>query len=90
MENNDNVKILIIDSAQTPIHTEQYEFASTDGEKVKETILSSLNRLGKATHALIKYKNKFYTADHTAQGKTASATYYKTEIKYHPFMKYLA
>lgn len=89
MDNIETIKILIIDSAQTPIHTEKYEFASTDSENVKNTILDSLNRLGKATHALIKYKNKFYTADHTAQGKTASLTYYKTEVKYHPFMKYL-
>ena len=90
MENTETIKILIIDSAQTPIHTEKYEFNASDGDKVKETILSSLNRLGKATHALIKYKNKFYTADHTAQGKIESTNYYKTEVKYHPFMKELA
>mgnify|MGYP001209423530 CR=1 FL=1 len=90
IENNETVKILIIDSAQTPIHTEKYEFAGNESDKVKETILSSLNRLGKATHALIKYKNKFYTADHTSQGKIASLSYYKTEVKYHPYLKELA
>ena len=90
MTNNDTVKILIIDSAKTPIHTENYEFNAADADKIKDTILSSLNRLGKATHALIKYKNKFYTADHTSQGKIASLSYYKTEVKYHPYMKELA
>ena len=89
MENNDTIKILIIDSAQSPIHTEKYEFSSSEGVKVKDTILSSLNRLGKATHALIKYKNEYFVADHTAQGKVMSETYYKHKVKYHPFMKYL-
>jgi len=86
---SDTVKILIIDSAQTPIHTEKYEFPDTDGAKIKDTILSSLNRLGKATHALIKYKNDYFVADHTAQGKVESDTYYRHKVKYHPYMKEL-
>lgn len=90
MENTDTVKILIIDSAKTPIHTEKYEFGVNESDKIKNTILSALNRLGKATHALIKYKNDYFIADHTAQGKVASDTYYKTKIKYHPYMKELA
>jgi hypothetical protein len=89
MENN-IVKILIIDSAKTPIHTEKYEFDAGEGDKIKNTILDSLNRLGKATHALIKYKNDFWVADHTAQGKISSTTYYRHKIKYHPFMKELS
>jgi len=84
------VKILIIDSAKTPIHTERYEFDASEGDKIKNTILDSLNRLGKATHALIKYKNDFWVADHTAQGKISSTTYYRHKVKYHPFMKELA
>jgi hypothetical protein len=89
MENN-TVKILIIDSGKTPIHTEKYEFASNDAAKIKDTILSSLNRLGKATHALIKFKNEYYVADHTAQGKVESTSYYRHKVKYHPYMKELA
>lgn len=89
MENSDIVKILIIDSAQTPIHTEKYEFASNEADKIKDTILSSLNRLGKATHALIKFKNEYWVADHTAQGKLQSETYYRHKVKYHPYMKEL-
>lgn len=89
MENTDIVKILIIDSGQTPIHTEKYEFASNEGDKIKNTILSALNRLGKATHALIKYKNDYFIADHTAEGKNLSETYYRTKVKYHPFMHWV-
>jgi hypothetical protein len=89
MENTDTVKILIIDSAKTPIHTEKYEFNANDGAKIKDTILSSLNRLGKATHALIKYKDDYFVADHTAQGKVQSDTYYRHKVRYHPYMKYL-
>ena len=90
MENIGIVKILIIDSAQTPIHKEKYEFVETDGAKIKDTVLSSLNRLGKATHALIKYKNEYFVAEHTAQGKVMSETYYKHKIKYHPYIAELA
>jgi hypothetical protein len=89
MENSDIVKILIIDSAQMPIHTEKYEFASSEADKIKDTILSSLNRLGKATHALIRFKNEYWVADHTAQGKLQSETYYRHKVKYHPYMKEL-
>lgn len=86
----ETVKILIIDSGQTPIHTEKYEFLESEGAKIKETILSSLNRLGKATHALIKFKNEYYVADHTAQGKIESLTYYKHKVQYHPYIKELS
>jgi hypothetical protein len=83
------VKILIIDSGQTPIHTEKYQFMDNEGDKIKNTILTSLNRLGKASHALIKYKNDYFIADHTAQGKIMSETYYRTKVKYHPFMHWV-
>ena len=86
----ETVKILIIDSAKTPIHTEKYEFLPSESDKIKSTILDSLNRLGKATHALIKFKDEYWVADHTAQGKVASTTYYRHRVKYHPYMKELA
>lgn len=89
MENTETVKILIIDSAQTPIHTEKYEFNYSESAIIRDTILSSLNRLGKATHALIKYKNEYFSASHTAQGKIESKSYYKNKVKYHPYMKEL-
>jgi hypothetical protein len=86
----DNVKILVIDSGTTPIKTFKHELPASDKQKVKDTILSELNRLGKAAHALIKYKDKFWIADHTAIGRTASTEYHKHSVKYHPFMKELA
>ena len=88
MDNTENIKVLVINSGTTPIQTEKYEFASNDSG-AKEKILEALNRLGKATHALIKYKGKMWVADHTSQGNTASAEYYKHEVKYHPFAKEL-
>lgn len=90
MLNNETVKILIIDSGQTPIHTEKYEFQSSQGDQIKNTILSALNRLGKAAHALIKYKQDYFIADHTAEGKVLSESYYRTKVKYHPYMSELA
>jgi len=86
----DNVKILVIDSGVTPVKTFKHELPASDKQKVKDTILSELNRLGKAAHALIKYKDKFWIADHTAEGRTASTEYHKHSVRYHPFMKDLA
>jgi hypothetical protein len=89
MVNTDTVKILIIDSAQTPIHTEKYELPASQPADIKNLILKSLNRLGKGTHALIKYKDDYFVADHTAQGKVESESYYRHKVKYHPYMKEL-
>lgn len=85
----DTIKVLVINSGTTPIATERYDFQSTEGDKAKETILSALNRLGKAAHALIGFKGKYWVADHTAVGNTPSKGYYKHQVKYHPFMKEL-
>jgi uncharacterized protein YjcR len=86
----DTVKILIINSGVAPIQTFKHELPSEDKLKIKELILSELNRLGKQTHALIKFKDKFWVADHTQQGKSESKEYIKHEIRYHPYMKELA
>lgn len=86
----DTVKILAIHSGVAPIQTFKYELPASDKQKIKDTILSELNRLGKSAHALIKYKDKFWVADHTVQGKSDSTQYHKHEVKYHPFMKELA
>jgi uncharacterized protein YjcR len=90
MSDMDTVKILIINSGVAPIETFKHEIASVDKQKIKDTILSELNRLGKQTHALIKFKDKFWVADHTQQGKSESKEYIKHEIRYHPYMKELA
>ena len=58
---DDTLKILIIDSGKTPIHTEKYEMAASQGKQVIETfILNCLNKYGKACHALIKFKNEYF------------------------------
>jgi hypothetical protein len=86
METNDSVKILIIDSGSTPIKTFKHELPAEDKQRIKVTILEELNRLGKAAHALIKYKDKFWVADHMAEGKAPSTEYHKHSVRYHPFM----
>jgi len=89
MENTDTVKILIYDNGRNPIHKEKYELLASQSNEIKELILKSLNRLGKGGHALIKYRNDYFVADHTAQGKLESESYYRTKVKYHPFMSEL-
>jgi len=86
---DDIVKILIIDSGQTPIHTEKYEFKPSEKDTIQSTILNCLNKYGKAAHALIKFKNEYFVADHTAQGKIESIKYHRHKVKYHPFMQEL-
>lgn len=83
------IKILVVNTGSTPISTEKYEFASTDGEKARTQILEAINRLGKNSHALLKFRNRYWVADHMAR-KGPSKDYYKHEVKYHPFMKELA
>ena len=67
---------------------EKYEIDATEKEKIQDTILEAINRLGKSSHALLKYKDRFWVADHTAR-KGASKEYYKHEVKYHPYASQL-
>lgn len=83
------IKILVVNTGSTPITTEKYEFDSTESEKAKNAILEAINRLGKNSHALLKFRNRYWVADHTAR-KGPSKEYFKHEVKYHPMMKELA
>lgn len=87
--NPEIVKILVVNTGATPISTEKYEFASTEKQAIHDKILESINRLGKNSHALLKFQNRFWVADHTAR-KGPSKEYFKHEVKYHPMMKELA
>jgi len=84
----DTAKILVVNTGATPITFEKYEIAAIEKEKIQETILEAINRLGKSSHALLKYKDRFWVADHTAR-KGASKEYYKHEVKYHPYASQL-
>jgi hypothetical protein len=83
------VKILLVNTGETPISLEKYEFPASDTKGIQEKILTSINRLGPNSHALLKYKNRFWVADHTAR-KGPSKEYFKHEVKYHKFMEELA
>lgn len=82
------VKILVVNTGSTPISTEKYEFPATDSKGIHDKILEAINRLGKNSHALLKFKSRFWVADHTAR-KGPSKEYFKHEVKYHPMMKEL-
>jgi hypothetical protein len=86
--NPEIVKILVVNTGATPISTEKYEFPATDSKGIHDKILEAINRLGKNSHALLKYKGRFWVADHTAR-KGPSKEYYKHEVQYHPMMKEL-
>lgn len=83
------VKILVVNTGATPISFEKMEFDATNKDGLQTFILDALNRTGKQSHALLKYKDRFWVADHTAR-KGHSKEYHRHEVKYHPFMKELA
>lgn len=83
------VQILLVNTGSTPIQTEKHEFAVTEGPRMREFILNSLNRLGKTAHVLAKTNGKYWVCDHTAR-KGPSKEYFKHEVRYHPYMKELA
>lgn len=91
MENNNPevVKILVVNTGSTPISFEKYEFQSSESKTIQEKILERINALGKNSHALLKYKNQFWVADHTAR-KGPSKEYYKHKVDYHTFMTELS
>lgn len=84
----DTVQILLVDTGKTPITFEKMELPANDRERIHDTILSALNRLGKLAHALLKYQGEYWVADHTAR-KGPSKDYFKHKVKYHPYMKEL-
>jgi len=83
------VKLLAVNTGSEEIVTEKHEFPSSESEKIKETILESLNRMGKSSHVLISYSGKLYTANHTSQ-RGKSRDYYRAEVRYHPMATELA
>jgi hypothetical protein len=89
MDNTEIVKILIVNTGATPVSTEKTEFSATDATALQQFILDAINRTGKQSHALLKYKDKFWVADHTAR-KGHSKEYHKHSVRYHPYMKELA
>lgn len=88
----ETVKLLVVNGGTTPISTDKHVLpinTADDARKMQEFILTSLNRLGKMAHVLIKYKGEYWVADHTAR-KGPSKEYFKRQIKYHRYLKELA
>ena len=86
---NENTHILLINTGTTPISFEKMVFSNKDKDGIQNAILSGINRLGKQSHALIKFKNRLFVCDHKAR-KGPSTDYYKHEVKYHTFASELA
>lgn len=89
MENTEIVKILIVNTGATPVSTEKMDFSASNKDGLQQFILDAINRVGKQSHALLKYKDKFWVAEHTAR-KGYSKEYHKHAVHYHPYMKELA
>lgn len=84
----ETVKILLVNTGVEPISTTKLEFNQPDKATIEAAILDGINKLGKQSHALGKYKGKLFVFDHTAR-KGPSASYYRHEVKYHPFASQL-
>lgn len=82
------VKILTVNTGCEPIKTERFDISAVDSALVKKTILTQLNAMGKSSHVLIRFGDKYWTANHKAI-RGPSKEYSKMEIDYHPMMKEL-
>lgn len=84
----ETVKILFVNTGSTPITTEKLEFPETEHVQIKKTILTSLNRLGKLSHAVVKHRGGYYVCEHTAR-KGPSKKYFEHVVKYHRYLSLL-
>jgi hypothetical protein len=85
----ETVQILLVNTGTTPIALEKMTFKSTEKDAMQSAILNGINRLGKQSHALIKFRDRLYTCDHTAR-KGPSTGYYRKEVPYHTFASELS
>lgn len=83
------VKLLAIDTGSTELKVTRHEIPASESQKLKDTILTSLNEMGKSSHVLISYNGKLYTAHHTA-ARGPSSEYFRSEVRYHPMAAQLA
>jgi hypothetical protein len=82
---DNKIKLLSVNTGSigtVAIQTEKRELDPQDPQ-LKTVILSELNRMGKQSHVLIKYKGKLWKALHTA-ARGESKDYLKVEVNYHP------
>ncbi len=83
------VKLLAVNTGSEDLILEKLELPANDREKIKTTILDSLNRMGKQSHVLIKYDGELWVAKHTAD-RGPSSEYFRVPIRYHPKAALLA
>jgi hypothetical protein len=79
-----HVKLLSINTDTEPITTEFFELPTEDRDALKAAILGLLNRHGKNSTVLLKWKSDYWTCSHTSK-RGPSSTYYKQKVKYHPY-----
>ena len=79
---------MAINTGVDPIHTEKFDISSVDSALVKKTILTKLNEMGKSSHVLVKFGDRYWVANHMAP-RGPSKNYTKEEIRYHPLMEEL-
>jgi hypothetical protein len=82
---DNKIKLLSVNTGSIGVVDVQAEKREMDPHDplLKTVILTELNRMGKQSHVLIKYKGKLWKANHMA-ARGESKDYHKTEIKYHP------
>ncbi len=82
------LRLLAIDTGTEPITVEKLTLQTEDRDALKANILGLLNRHGKNSTVLLKWKNEYWTCSHTA-ARGPSSTYYKQKVRYHPMMSML-
>jgi hypothetical protein len=84
----DIIKVLFVDTEREPIYTERLDLTNENPAQNKATIIERLNELGKNSHCLLKFNDKFFVYDHTAK-RGASSDVHRSIVKYHPLMAQL-
>ena len=82
------LKLCAIDTGTEPITVEKVTLPTDDRDALKANILNLLNKHGKNSMILLKWKSEYWTCSHTAN-RGPSSTYYKQKVRYHPMMSML-
>lgn len=83
MDDTKAIKILVIDTGCDPRKVEKFEFTKAEKELAKTTVLTTMNRMGKNSEALVKFGESLIVYSHTA-ARGPSKELFPAKVHYHP------
>ena len=89
MSDTKAIKVLVIDTGCDPRKLERFEFTPLQRELAKTTVLTTMNRMGKNSEALVKFGDSLIVYSHTA-ARGPSKELFPAKVHYHPLASELA